>query len=80
MTGRTKVVAGPFWTRRKARRIEREWQAELDRARSLGGYFATLPDSKIAASVRLPEWARGVRVEKAGRVSWVVVATESKGR
>ena len=33
MTGRTKVVAGPFWTRRKARRIEREWQAELDRAR-----------------------------------------------
>lgn len=37
--------------------------------------------TKIAPrTLGLPSWTRGVRVEKAGRASWVVVATESKGR
>lgn len=72
MTGRTRVVAGPFWTRRKARRVEREWQARLAALPRMTAHAA-------AFTLGLPSWTRGVRVEKAGRASWVVVATEEAG-
>jgi len=70
MTGRTKVIAGPFWTRRKARRVERDLQAQV---RSGDVDY-------VVGDIEVPCWARGVRVEKLGIASWTVVATNWKGR
>jgi hypothetical protein len=65
MSELTKVISvHPF--RRTARRRERELQAILDlgQGHNLEG---------------VPIWARGVRVEKAGALSYCVVATSYKG-
>lgn len=63
----------PF--RRLARRREREIQQLLD--------DRGLTQSEGAANELLdkgvPPWAKGVKVVKAGRFSWAVVATEARG-
>lgn len=68
MSDRTKVISVHF-LRRVARERERELQDEFD-ARLAGAY---------ARINGLPSWARGVRVEKAGRFQWAVVVTEHLG-
>jgi hypothetical protein len=50
-----------------ARRKERRLQKLLD----LG--------APVHAEEGLPYWARGVRVQKAGRFQWAVVATVTRG-
>lgn len=81
MTGRTQVVAGPFRSRRKARALEREMQLLLVRRDAVAGITVvnTLLTVYRGKSYRLPIWARGVRVERAGWTQWVLVATEKRG-
>lgn len=64
-----------------------------DRERELTNVLVTAeaivkdnPEPQVADAIRellksngIPEWARGVRVEKAGMFSYSVVATEHKG-
>jgi len=69
-SGRTKVVAGPFASRDSAQDVERNVQSHLDDK-----------DHQLIDGVDLPDWAKGVRVEKiedeAGQGdNWAVVATE----
>lgn len=54
----------PF--RRRARKMERQIQAALDEGRA--------PDL-----VTPPAWVQGVRVERAGLLSWAVVGTANRG-
>lgn len=68
MPNRTRVIS-THYVRRIARIREREVQRLLD----LGATGVRV------AGVALPAWAHGVRVEKAGRFQWVVVATEAPG-
>lgn len=68
--------------RRTARRRERKLQAELDALlasphQTNGSTITVYVDGK---PVKLPTWARGVRVEKAGLLQWTIVATEHVGR
>ncbi len=65
--GKTEAVSVHKF-RRTARKRERVLQGALHY-----GYPSQLP------SAGLPEWAHGVRVEKAGRFCWVVIATEKRG-
>lgn len=58
--------------RRTARRKERAITADLERS-------AHTPIWTTALLAELPNWASGVRVEKAGVFSWCVVATERPG-
>lgn len=60
---RTHIVSVHF-LRRTARERERQIQRELN-------YHHRFPD--------LPDWAHGVRVEKAGPFQWAVVLTETRG-
>lgn len=82
----TQVIGGPYWTRRKARKLERIVQSALDAG---GGYRGgkAAPDTQIAG-LWVPTWARGVRVERMGtrhfsaamgRVTWCLVATTRRG-
>lgn len=67
----TEILATtPF--RRRARKMERELQDWLD-----NGQGVKPPPSWIGYAV--PSWAEGARVEKAGRFSWAVVATSTRG-
>jgi len=63
--------------RRRARAVERELQAAIDEDR--GGEGLSPANFRLLSSYRVPDWARGVRVERAGWLSWAVVATEEKG-
>lgn len=81
--GETKAIAGPFWTRRKARSYEAEIQdaIELHNKGSAAGmdFTATVNGEEI----KIPGWAQGARVERIGsrlRASWTVVATSWAGR
>lgn len=58
--------------RRVARRKERAITAELERS-------AHTPVWTTALLAELPNWARGVRVDKAGAFCWVCIATEDRG-
>ena len=65
MAERTMVLSvHPF--RRTARRKERKLQNLLDNERS-------------NASLGLPTWVRGARVEKAGPMMYAVVGTDNRG-
>lgn len=69
---RTHVVSvHPF--RRVARKRERAIQAWLDEGRPLRA--GVIPDEHQ----RIPEWANGARVERAGLLQHAVIATEQKG-
>lgn len=74
MEHKTKVIEGPFLTRRRARKQERVYPESFRRAAA--GYPNELA-SLVARGV--PAWARGARVERAGRFQWVVVATSHAG-
>jgi hypothetical protein len=68
--GRTHVIS-VHWLRRTARARERIITEQLARrSKAVPGTFVVLG---------LPIWAHGVRVEKAGRFQWAVVATEAPG-
>lgn len=74
-TLRTHIVSVHAF-RRVARHQERELQRWLEFTRTAG-------DGHLEARLEardLPAWVRGVRVEKAGRFQWAVVATEKVGR
>lgn len=74
--GNAIVYVTPF--RRRARAVERELQAALDR---YAEGRATPEDFHLThGEYSVPDWAEGVRVEKAGRLSWAVVATPERGR
>jgi hypothetical protein len=82
MSDRTKVLS-VHRLRRAAREHERRLQdafAEMEHSgiRVTYGEVLVLPGIP-APSNRVPAWACGVRVEKAGRFSWAVVATEHAG-
>ena len=65
---KTEIISvHPF--RRSARKHERDLQAVID---ATEGYHHR--DEAI------PEWAKGVRVRKAGFFQWAVEATENRGR
>lgn len=68
----TILYVTPF--RRRARRVEREVQAWLDEGREY-----VRQDHLTIDAAAFPSWARGVRVERAGRLSWAVVATAERG-
>lgn len=75
----TRIVS-THWFRRVARDRERELQALLDRVYDGGVPDPTKVSERVALrDARVPEWARGVRVEKAGMLQYAVVATEHKG-
>ena len=57
----------PF--RRSARKRERDLQTWLDTRRA----------GKPPGGKPVPIWAKGARVEKAGRLLWAVVLTDHKG-
>lgn len=59
----------PF--RRRARKVEREITAKMNGRGKCGGD----PGQRLV----IPPWAQGVRVARAGRLSWAVVATSSRG-
>jgi hypothetical protein len=65
---RTRVIS-VHYLRVIARMREREVQHVLER-HAVG---------VTVAGVAIPAWAKGVRVEKAGRNQWAVVATEARG-
>lgn len=69
---RTKVLS-VHRLRRTARQRERELTVSLAH-RSNRGERLMLEASGV------PQWARGVRVEKAGLLQWAVVATERANR
>jgi len=62
-------VASVHVFRRAARKKERQLQAWLDRN----------PSSKDKFDSAVPDWAQGVRVEKAGFFQWAVVYTSERG-
>jgi ADP-ribosylglycohydrolase len=67
-------ILSVHWLRRAARAEERrlqEWLDTLDH----GEFFA----AGVLVKRGYPEWMRGVRVEKAGRFSFAVVATDTRG-
>jgi hypothetical protein len=75
-SGKTETVAGPFEDRSEAEALERELQRTLD----AGARRSARPE---AIDVVLPDWAKGVRVERIGNKKakqdkWAVVATEDK--
>lgn len=70
---KTKTIAGPYWTRKKAQRVERELTAAIN-ATPVGAEIIDTFDDIV-----IPRWARGVRVDKLGRFSWSVVATSGRG-
>ena len=59
--------------RRTARKRERELQAQIEEFQRLGYLEKFLFDNA------LPNWTRGVKVEKAGWFQWTVVATPNRG-
>ena len=81
--GRTQTVSTHKF-RRTAQDRERDLTKVLNSAQEI---IQSNPDEpQVAAAIRqllqangIPEWARGVRVEKAGMFSYSVVATEHKG-
>lgn len=75
MSDRTKVLSTHF-LRRAARRREREIEAAL---RSRHDEEGMLVEGEARLLRDVPDWARGVRVEKAGPLQWAVVATEHQG-
>ena len=64
------LMVTPF--RRRARRVERALQAALD----AGRVEVLLADDTFVIA---PTWANGVRVQRAGRFQWAVVATFERG-
>jgi len=69
--------------RRTAQREERRLTKVLVSAQEI---IDKNPEPQVAIGIRdllaandIPQWARGVRVEKAGMLSYSVVATEHKG-
>lgn len=84
----TRIIAGPFWTRRKARKLQREIQGMLDVWGESGPRRTTDYQLAIPGVGTVPTWARGVRVERMGdrhfgkwigRVTWALVATSHVG-
>lgn len=71
--GDTLSVSGPHWSRRKARKIEREIQEALAQPVRSAVAMAILQEYKV------PSWAKGVRVRKVGLLSWQVEATSWTG-
>jgi hypothetical protein len=74
MTAHTQILSVHVF-RRNARKEERRLQEWLDRNR-----FSS--DAQLATQMRdhgYPSWMHGVRVEKAGRFSFAVVATDTRG-
>jgi hypothetical protein len=80
MTGRTRTLS-VHRLRRTARANERTVQAAL-RLRRLRTTWSPFEQPTITlwrGGPELPSWACGVRVEKAGRFQWSVIATEAEG-
>jgi hypothetical protein len=80
--GKTKTLSVHKF-RRTAQDRERELTQVLDTAQEI---VKNNPEPQVASAIGnmleangIPEWARGVRVEKAGMFSYSVVATEHKG-
>lgn len=83
--GRTEAVSVHHF-RRVARKRERQIQACLDGMREGGISVPAGPDGETfalpqygAPDVRLPLWARGVRVERIGWRCFAVICTEERG-
>lgn len=64
-------------SRRKARQRERELQRLLNLRYETPDHASANAALSIA---RVPRWAQGVRVDHAGLLQYVVVATVSRGR
>lgn len=64
------VILSVHVFRRQARKRERALQAAL---RHGGAFGEQWPEG-------VPQWVRGVRVEKAGPLQWAVVGTHLRGR
>lgn len=71
--------------RRTARRLERRLQADLNSGAIRPIHFHTDEAYRIydrgdlLATVNIPRWMCGVRVERAGFFQWTVVATSHRG-
>lgn len=82
---RTKVIS-IHTLRRAARKKERALTEGVESMVRLGVSVQLEPDGTYrlpaygAPRDPIPGWAQGFRVEKAGRFSWAVVATERRGR
>lgn len=74
MSEKTQTIAGPFHTRRKARKLEREVQAFIE---SKAGFSRT--GRRFYEDIEIPDWANGVRVEKVGLFQYSLVATSHEG-
>ena len=65
------VILSVHPTRRRARKLERQVQAWLQ-----GGRASDPPDTIVP----VPEWVRGARYQKAGRLQHAVMGTYLRGR
>lgn len=77
---RVASVSGPHWTRRKARRIERELTATWPpKGVSTSGPYLAMWVKAANAFLGIPVWASGFRVRRVGPLAWQVEATEWTG-
>lgn len=89
--GKTQVISGAIHDRAKARSLQKFLQDGLDN-RGTPGVPLILQDRYDSSGdvYNIPGWAKGVRVERAARLSrpskklrryvqWVLVATEERG-
>ncbi len=65
------------WFRRTARKREREIQQLLSQNADPASWRVW--ETVLRRDLGVPEWARGVRVERIGPLCWAVIATEKRG-
>jgi hypothetical protein len=67
--------------RRRAREVEGDLQAAIEERDRVGGDISEMSPIhfRCLRQYRVPDWAHGVRVERAGIFQHAVVATEERG-